>query len=218
MSGAVGESIGVNDGALAALHVVHDGRLARFKDIAAGIGDGRDRCGRDHSLFEAADEGGDVLVGDHEVLRRHMVGVAPGVFRIVDNVGIDESGVSAAVDDVAVVLAGLEDDGLAAVGDGGQGRGHDFGEAVDVGLVVQSGGEGRRVEGVGVGPDGGVAGAVGVVVVEDHGSGAVGVEGGGAVHEDGRDDVAADVSDGIRSGCNGIHHAGHGVFAISRYA
>ena len=89
---------------------------------------------------------------------------------------------------------------------------------MDVGFVVLSRGEGCRIEGVGVGPDGFVSGAVGVVVVEDHVAGAVRVEIGGAVHENGRDDIAADIGDGTGDRINGIHQAGHGGSAVFGHA
>ena len=65
-----------------------------------------------------------------------MVGVIPEIFCSVDIVGIDEGGVAAAVDDVAGVGLGDEVDRRAAVGDVGQDRGCDFGEAVDGGFAV----------------------------------------------------------------------------------
>ncbi len=59
--------------------------------------------------------------------------------------------------------------------------------------------------------------AVGVAVTEDDGAGAVGVDVGGAVRENGFDGSAADVCDG---GCGrgmDIHQAGHGCAVIGRH-
>ena len=59
--------------------------------------------------------------------------------------------------------------------------------------------------------------AVGVAVTEDDGSGAVGVDVGGAVRENGFDGSAANVCDG---GCGrgmDIHQAGHGCAVIGRH-
>ena len=63
-----------------------------------------------------------------------------------------------------------------------------------------------------------MAGAVGVSVAEDDGAGAVKVEGGGAVHEDGIDGPAADIGDGLCSRSVDVHQTGHGGAVISGHA
>ncbi len=125
-------------------------------------------------------------------------------------VGINEGGVAASVVQGARVDAGRQGDGVAAVGDDGQGGELNLREAVDNHRVVLLRGEGRRIEGDGVGPQRVVAGAVGVAVAEDDRAGAIGIEGGGAVHEDRGDVVAADVGDGVRGRSGDIHETRHG--------
>ncbi len=125
-------------------------------------------------------------------------------------VGINEGGVAASVVQGARVDAGRQGDGVAAVGDDGQGGELNLREAVDNHRVVLLRGEGRRIEGDGVGPQRVVAGAVGVAVAEDDRAGAIGIEGGGAVHEDRGDAVAADVGDGVRGRPGDIHETRHG--------
>ena len=218
MLGAVGEGVGVGHGALAAVNVCDNGGLAGRERVAAGIGHRRDVCGRDDSVAEAADGVKTVGGGDGEVFRRHMVGVDPGVVGVVDGIVIDERGIAAAVDERGSVDAGFQGDGHPAVGDAGQGGGVHLGEAVDIGLAVLRGREGCRVEGVGVSPQGVVSGAVGVAIAEDDGSGAVGVDSGGAVHKDGRDGVAAGVGDVGGSRVDGVHEAGHGGTAVVGHA
>ena len=147
-----------------------------------------------------------------------MVGVCPGVVGAVDIIGIDEGGVAASVAQRAGVGAGVQVDALSAVGDDGQGGGVYLGEAVDGGVRIGGGREGARVEGVGVGPDGVVSGAVGVAVAEDDSAGAVGVDVGGAVHENGRDGVAADIGDGLCRRSVDVHQTGHGGAVIGGHA
>ena len=55
MSGAVGEGVGVDDGAFAAIDVVLDGGLVRLKEVAAGIVHGRDEGGRCDSQVGTGD-------------------------------------------------------------------------------------------------------------------------------------------------------------------
>ncbi len=152
----------------------------------------------------------DSVVGRCEVLGRHLVGVGPGVVGAVDMIVVDEGGVAASVVQGTRVDAGCQGDGVAAVGDDGQGGGVHLGETVDGDGIGRGGGEGRRIEGDGVGPQRVVAGAVGVAVAEDDRAGAIGIEGGGAVHEDRGDVVAADVGDGVRGRSGDIHETRHG--------
>ena len=63
-----------------------------------------------------------------------------------------------------------------------------------------------------------MAGAVGVSVAEDDGAGAVKVEGGGAVHEDGIDGPAADIGDGLCSRSVDVHQTGHGGAVVGGHA
>ena len=155
--------------------------------------------------------------GHSEVLGQNVVGVVPGVTDPVDIVIIDEGRVAAAVDDAAGVVAGFQRDGLAAVGDIGQGGGGHLGEAVDGGIRIGGRREGTWVEGVGESPHGVVSGAVGVAVTEDDGAGTVPGDHGGAVHEDGRDGVAAGVGDVSRSRIDGVHKAWHGGSVVRRH-
>ena len=85
---------------------------------------------------------------------------------------------------------------------------------MDLQGVARCGREGIRVEGVGVGPEGVVASAVGVAIAEDDGAGAVKVEGGGAVHEDGIDGPAADIGDGLCRRSVDVHQTGHGAAVV----
>ena len=217
MVGAVGKCVSVGQGALT---VGHAG-VNRGQRVADGgsavVGHRRDVCGRDDSLAEAADGVKAVGLGDVEVLGRDMVGVVPCVWLSVDIIGIDVCGVAAAACERGGVRARFKRDRRAAVGDIGQGGGVHLGEAVDGRRVVLRGGEGIRVEGVGVGPDGVVSGAVGVLVAEDNGAGAVTRDVGGAVHEDGDDGIAAEVGDGCCGRCRHIHEAGHGCAAVGGY-
>ena len=217
VTGAVGEGVCIDDVALAAVEagVVHV-RHRRGERDAAGVGHRRDMCSRGDGVRLTADGRGAVLHAYGEVFRLDMVGVAPGVVGAVDGIVVDEGGVAAAVDERGGVVAGLKCDRFPAVGDVRQGGDNNLGEAVDGDRVVRRGGEIVRVEGVGVGPEGVVSGAVGVAVAEDDVAGAVGAEGGGAVHEDGRDGVAADVGDDRCGRCRHIHETGHFQRVISR--
>ena len=217
MVGAVCECVGVGHGALAVGHAGVNGGQGVADLGAAAVGHGRDMGGRLDSLAEAADGIKAVGGGDGEVFGRDMVGVVPDVVCAVYIISIDECGVAASAHNIAGIGACGQFDRRAAVGDIGQGGGVHLGEAVDGRRVVLRGGEGIRVEGVGVGPDGVVSGAVGVLVAEDNGAGAVGVEGGGAVHEDGDDGIAAEVGDGRCGRCRHIHEAGHGCAAVGGY-
>ena len=143
-----------------------------------------------------------------------MVGVAPEVVGAVDIVSRDEGGVAAAVVQSAGVGAEVQINALSTIGDGGQDGGVYLGETVDNSVRIGGGCEGGGVERVGVGPDGVVAGAVGVMIEEDDRSGAVGVDVGGAVRENGFDGSAANVCD---EGCGrgmDIHQAGHGCAVV----
>ena len=217
MTCAVGEGVGIGHGAFAAGGVCADGRSVRSERMAAGVGDGRDKRCRGDGICQTADSVKTVGRGYDEVFGHHLVGVAPGVVGAVDGVGIDEGGVAAAVQEGAGVGAGVQVYALSAVGDDGQGGGKNFGETVDLQGVVRSGREAVRVEGVGVGPEGVVAGAVGVAVAEGDGAGAVEAEVGGAVHEDGDDGVAADVGDGVRRRSDDIHETRHGGSIVGRH-
>ena len=210
VTGAVGEGVGVGHGALAAVNVCDNGGLAGRERVAAGIGHRRDMRSRGDSGRLTADGSGAVLCAYGEVFRRDMVRVAPGVIRAVDGIVVDEGGVAAAVDERGGVVAGLKRDRFPAVGDARQGGRHDLGETVDIGLAVLSWRESSGGEGVGVGPDGVVTRAVGVAVAENDRARPVGNEGGGAVHEDGRDGSAADVGDDRCGRCRHIHETGHG--------
>ena len=59
-----------------------------------------------------------------------------------------------------------------------------------------------------------MVGAVGVSVAEDDGAGAVKVEGGGAVHENGIDGPAADIGDGLCCRSVDVHQTGHGAAVV----
>ena len=66
-----------------------------------------------------------------------------------------------------------------------------------------------RDDGVDVGIDGIVAGAIGVAVAKDHVFCAVGAKGGGAINKYGRDGVAAEVGDFGSPRVDSVHKAGH---------
>ena len=211
VSGAVFIRIGVDDVSLAAVEAgAVDGGGARCERFAAGAVDCRQGDAVGGYLRETVDGGLAASVGDGEVLGRHLVGVGPGVVGAVDMIVVDEGGIAAAVVQGARVDAGRQGDGVAAVGDDGQGGGVHLGETMDGDGIRSFRGEGVRIKRDGVGPEGVVTGAVGVAVAEDDRAGAVGIEGGGAVHEDRGDAVAADVGDGVRSRSGDIHEARHG--------
>ena len=138
-----------------------------------------------------------VIGRNFKVLGCHMIGVSPKVISAVDLIVIDVCSVAAAVDDVAGVGARFQSDICTAVGDDRQGGGMYFGETMYGRRVVLRRRESVRVEGVSVGPNGVVSGAVGVAVAEGDCACSVARDVGGAVHEDGHDGPAADVGDGV---------------------
>ena len=106
LTGAVGVQPGIGDGAGAAVECVFSGLCDRNYDVAATVCHGRrDKAGY-VGVSDALNMCGAVF-GNYKVFRRHMVGVVPCIGLTVDGVCIDESGVAAAVDDVAEVVAGL---------------------------------------------------------------------------------------------------------------
>ena len=211
MAGAVGEGVGVDDVVLASVEsgVVHGG-LRCGEWVAAGVGHCRDVCGRGDGHVWTADGLGAVLLGDGEVLGRHMVGVLPGVVVAVDGVVIDERGVAAAVGECGGVGAGLKRDRRAAVGDVGQGGGHNLGEAVDRSLAVSIWCECAGNHVPGISPNGIVSGAVGVgETVDDRARAVLDVDDG--IKDSRGNVVAADILDGRWCHAGRIGDTGHGV-------
>ncbi len=131
-------------------------------------------------------------------------------------VGINEGGVAASVVQGARVDAGRQGDGVAAVGDDGQGGGCDLGEAVDGLVAVRSRCEGSGDDMSGVSPEGVVSGAVGIG--EPVGDGALTiVDVNKGVQNNRGDVVAAYVLNGRRCVAGGVCRTRHCVNPILRH-
>ena len=216
MSGTVGEGVGVHDIALAAVEpgAIYS-RLGSGERIVASIRDIRDICGRDNSTSEAADGVKAVGDGNGEVLRRDMVGIIPCVWCSIDLVMIDERGVTAAIDERGGVGARFKRDGCAAVGDGRQGGGSHFAEAVNRGLAVIGGRESAGDHMPSISPDRVMSCAVGVCEAVDDCTRAVLYVGDGV--EDSRSDgVAAYILDRGRCCSVGVGDTWDGVGPVGR--
>ena len=219
MSGAVLIRIGIDDVALTAVEAgAVDGGGARCERVAAGAGDRGQGDAVGGDLRETADGGLAAGGGDVEVFRRHMVGVGPGVVGVVDRVGIYEGGVAASVGQGAGVDAWCQGDGVAAVGDDGQGGRVDVGDAVDGGVGVVHGRKGFGLYGIDELPRIPLSGAVGVGVAVGDGAVSVGFHADGRVARVGVGDnlAAAGVVQRGGRGCGGLTHAVYGGASVLR--
>ena len=159
-----------------------------------------------------------VLGGNVEIVGYHVIDEAPSVVGAVDGIVIHKCGVSATVGDITGVDAFLKGNIRAAVGDDGQGGGVHFGEAVNRNGIVGCRREAFRVQCISESPGGVVSGTVGITITEDHCSGAVGVDVGGAVHKDWNDAVATGILNDWCCWAADIGQAGHGSVAIIRHS
>ena len=217
MSRTVGEGVCVGHSTFTAGHGGVDDRFPMVDFGTAAVGHGRDSC-RGNGHRQAIDGITSVFCCYAEVFRHHVVSVTPSVVGAIDGVGVDKGGVTAAVGNIAGVDAFLERNIRAAVGNDGQGGGVDFRDTMNISSVVGDRGKSCRVQGVSESPGGVVSGTVGVAVTEDHSSGAIAVEGCGAVHEDRSDAVATDVLNDLCCWTADIGHARYGSVTVARYS